>query len=654
MSGIAIIWNRSGQPVDREYLVRMTQGMAHRGPDGEQHWVQGPIALGHRLLNSTPDSGSDRMPLLYESGSLGLVFDGRIDNRDELISLLDTAGSSPSGVTDAELILAAYRRWGEECPSHLLGDFAFAIWDDSRKRLFCARDPLGVRPFFYALVGDTVVCASEIQALFALPGLKRELNLAAITARLLRQCIEFEDTLYKGVSRLPMAHCLTVTRDSVHTRRYWDIDPSQQTRYRSDDEYAEHFRELFFEALRCRMRSNGPIAGLLSGGLDSSGIACTSQLMRKEQGTSEPNFETFSLVFDRFSMFDERPFINAVVRQCGAKANFFCGDLDPAETAIARSAIYPGLLYSPQMLVLGDMFKHIKANKFSVVLDGNGGDELAGDGFRHLIDLMRGGKWLSLSALVRAYSTNYTISSWRLFFDHVFRPAIPASIKEVYRRIIPRSDQANLRANLVSRDAVARSGAAAQMEHFPPPPAFRQPEHLQMYEAIFTSWGPIVAESYELLVSYAGVEMRQPFRDRRLVEFALSLPPNQLWRRGWSRFVYRNAMKGILPDEVLLRRGKGEFAHMFDSVLRGSQANEVRALFDDPVLARLGLLNPQAARRLIESYQIAPKIGETLMVSELLGIEIFCREVLGEPISTTISGGQKSEGNAAQSFGSGF
>lgn len=147
MSGIAVIWNRSGRPVEMGQLVQMTQLMEHRGPDGARHWVQGPIAMGHRALNTTPESSLERQPLLDEAAGLGLTFDGRIDNRDELKSVLAADRTNGRVETDAELVLAAYRKWGEECPQHLLGDFAFAIWDEPRKRLFCARDHLGVRPF---------------------------------------------------------------------------------------------------------------------------------------------------------------------------------------------------------------------------------------------------------------------------------------------------------------------------------------------------------------------------------------------------------------------------------------------------------------------------------------------------------------------------
>ena len=213
MSGIAVIWNRDGRPVDGAQIVRMTELMKHRGPDGERHWRRGPVAIGHCALNTTPEALADQQPLIDEAAGLCITFDGRIDNREELKTLLDINGSDLISVSDPRLVLAAYRKWGEACPEHLLGDFAFAIWDERQRRLFCARDFLGVRPLFYALVGDTFVCASEVRTLFALPGLKREPNLAVLAARLLRQCIEFDDTLYMGVSRLPLAHCLTVTDD---------------------------------------------------------------------------------------------------------------------------------------------------------------------------------------------------------------------------------------------------------------------------------------------------------------------------------------------------------------------------------------------------------------------------------------------------------
>ena len=146
MSGIAVIWNRDGRPVDGAQIVRMTELMKHRGPDGERHWRRGPVAIGHCALNTTPEALADQQPLIDEAVGLCITFDGRIDNREELKTLLDINGSDLISVSDPRLVLAAYRKWGEACPEHLLGDFAFAIWDERQRRLFCARDFLGVRP----------------------------------------------------------------------------------------------------------------------------------------------------------------------------------------------------------------------------------------------------------------------------------------------------------------------------------------------------------------------------------------------------------------------------------------------------------------------------------------------------------------------------
>ena len=153
-----------------------------------------------------------------------------------------------------------------------------------------------------------------------------------------------------------------------------------------------------------------------------------------------------------------------------------------------------------------------------------------------------------------------------------------------------------------------------------------------MYAAAFLGWGPTVAtESYELMASYFGVEIRQPFRDRRLVEYAFALPPDQLWRNAMSRFAFRNAMRGILPDNIRRRRGKGMFMPLYDSILAGSQAVEVAALFDDPVLAKLGVADANVVRNFVRKYQAEPKIFSTQTISILVGLELQCREIFGDP-----------------------
>ncbi len=629
MSGIAVIWNRDGRPVERAQLVRMTDLMEHRGPDGAHHLYRGDVAMGHRALKTTAESRDENQPLSDEAAGLCLTFDGRVDNREELLSLLDLEGLGPHQDSDAALVIAAYRKWGEECPAHLLGDFAFAIWDERRKQLFCARDPLGVRPLFYAIVGSTFACASEIRALFALPNLLPEPNLPIIALRLMRKCVEFDDTIYKGICRLPLAHCLMATRDAVRQRRYWDIDPRREIRYRNDDEYAQHFRELFFDSVECRLRSAAPIAAMLSGGLDSSSIVCSAQRIRGEKGITEPKLETFSMVFDRLSLCDERPFINEVIKHCQSSGHFYVADQHFADAAIDRHRQFPGLLYTPHAMLLTSVLETVKAGNFRVLLDGTGGDELAGSFFRHLASLLRRGKWSSLSAFIREYSTQYRIPFWTLVLDMAVRPAIPAPLKELYRSIIPAAPAPVT--NLVREDALTWTGARARMTKTPAIPAFPTPMQSEMYAAIFVGWAPtVLTEEYELAASYFGIELRQPFRDRRLVEFALALPFDQLWRDGRSRFAFRNAMKHTLPEPIRRRRGKGMFLTLYDSVLAGTQASEVRALFDHSILVSLGIADSEAIQSLLRRYQASPDLGSTLKVCELVVQEIACRDMVGE------------------------
>ena len=627
MSGIAVIWNRNGRPVDPEVLGQMTRAMEHRGPDREGHRIFNSIGLGHCLLATTPESIREEQPLVDEGGDLCLTFDGRIDNRAQLRSLLEGHGAKFRTDTDAELVLEAYRRWGEDSPAHLLGDFAFALWDARKRTLLCARDPLGVRPLFYASIGDTFVCASEIQPLFALAELKKKPNLAVVVCHLLKKYVEVDETIYDGIQRLPLAHRLIVTAEGIRSSRYWDIDASRSIRYRTDDEYAEHFRELFFEAVRCRMRSRGPVAGLLSGGLDSSGIVCTAQRIHEESGAAAPAFESFSMVFERSPRCDERPFINEVIRHCGATANLHVCDRDPTEAALERHVLHPDVPYNPQIVLIASMLRELQERNFHVMLDGTGGDELAGTLLNHLVTMMWRGKWWSIAEYLSDYSRMWDMPRWRLFMLSCLRPSIPPQLKALKRAIKPPAPAPRGPACEAAIDA---TGARAMIERTNPVPDFAHQRHREMYLGAFYGWGPTVAtESYELLASYFGVEIRQPFRDRRLVEFAFALPPEQLWRDAWSRIAFRNAMKGIMPETVRLRRGKGMFVQLYDSVLAGSQAREVAALFENSTVAKLGVANGDVLQSIVRDYQANPDAFSTQAVSILVGLELQCRDIVG-------------------------
>ena len=259
MSGIVGIYNSDGRPVDRMDIKAMTDSIAYRGPDGSGVWTDGPVGLGHLMLQTTPESLHEKLPMLDETGNLAITADARIDNRDKLISSLNFNGRPKEAITDSELILASYKKWEETCPEKLLGDFAFAIWDSVKKKIFCARDPIGIKPFYYHFDGKTLRWASEPRAILQDKKVPQEPNLPLIGRLLVNEYSEREETLYKDIYRLTPSHFMLVEEGRLRKGEYWDIDPKTEIRYRANQEYVEHFLSIFGQAIKSCLRSNGTV-----------------------------------------------------------------------------------------------------------------------------------------------------------------------------------------------------------------------------------------------------------------------------------------------------------------------------------------------------------------------------------------------------------
>ena len=323
MSGIVGTY-RPGAPAVRAELPRMAETIAHRGRDGMDLWNDGPVGFGHVMLCTTPESLRETLPSVSPDGDLAITADARIDNRDELLASVGRSARPGGEMPDSELIMAAYQKWGERCVEHLLGDFAFAIWDKRRQTLFCARDHFGVKPFVYYSCGSVFAFASEIKALLCLPYAPRQLDEVRVGDYLTSTFDDTGRTFYQDIRRLPPAHSMTVSRAGVRLSEYWSLDPSREVRLGGDHEYAEAFREVFTEAVRCRLRSAFPLGSLLSGGLDSSAVTCVARDLLSQKG--ELCLATFSAVFDEVTQCDERPFIDAVLAQDSVRPQFVHGD----------------------------------------------------------------------------------------------------------------------------------------------------------------------------------------------------------------------------------------------------------------------------------------------------------------------------------------
>ena len=284
MSAIAGVLQLDGSAAEPRVIQAMVARIAHRGPDGSGTLVDGPAALGHLLLQVTPESIGERQPLASPGAGTVIAFDGRIDNREDLWEALSVPPDERRS-PDAALVLRAYDRWGAESPARLVGDFSFAIWDPRKGELFCARDAFGDRDFYYHHGARQFVFSSEINAVLAAPGVPRRLDERAFACQLGALRGLGDQTMYEGIVSLPPAHSLTVgPGTAISRRRYWELSMEPELRLSSDGEYAEALRELIAKAVAARLRSSHPVAVMLSGGLDSSGVACVAARQLASQG----------------------------------------------------------------------------------------------------------------------------------------------------------------------------------------------------------------------------------------------------------------------------------------------------------------------------------------------------------------------------------
>lgn len=270
MSGIVGIFHLDSGPVDRLLLRRMTEFLAFRGPDAQEIWSAGPVGFGHAMLRTTNESVRERQPASLD-GQVWITADARIDGRLDLVRELQLEGRDCSEATpDPELILHAYHVWGERCVERLLGDFAFAIWDGRHRRLFCGRDHFGVKPFYYAQVGNCLVFSNTLDCLRLHRSASDKLNVLAVADFLLfGSNQELDSTIFADLRRLRPAHTLTWSQGDFHTHRYWTLPIEDPISYQRADEYVEHFRELLRRAVRDRLRTNC-VGVFMSGGLDST------------------------------------------------------------------------------------------------------------------------------------------------------------------------------------------------------------------------------------------------------------------------------------------------------------------------------------------------------------------------------------------------
>ncbi len=640
MSGIIGIYNLSQPSLEQanlgetaiapNALQRMVETLRHRGPDGSDVWHAGAIGLGHCMLWTTPESLLESLP--YSRKNLVITADARIDNRDELQVLLDLSPQSLEKVPDSQFILAAYEKWGEACPEYLLGDFAFAIWDGDRQQLFCVRDHLGVKPFYYFSSSHLFTFASEIKALFCLPEVPRRLNEVRMGDFLALNLDDKVLTSYEDIVRLPPATSLVVSNAGLRLQTYWQLDPKRELRLESDAAYAQTFRHIFTEAVRCRLRSVFPVGSHLSGGLDSSSVVCVARNLLQQR--NQP-LHTLSLIFDLVPECDERPYINTVLEQGGIIPHYIGGDQFSALSNLDEVFEYEDeALLGPSHSYPWYLNQLARQKNLRVCLDGFDGDTAVGHGVRRLTELALNMQWQTFAHEARTVSIHFPmfeVSSLGLLVNYGF-PALrqfvrrgqwlkfARSLNQIHRyfnvsrkqllkecglkALLPTWVQSRWGQNQPSLAPLADLGFSKRIGLEQRLAGFNTAEPMtvrqEQCQALTNGCIAFTLEQADQFAARFGVEMRHPFMDKRLVEFCLSLPAEQKLCDGWTRMIMRRGLEGVLPAEIQWRGGKMSATPNFVDGL----VNRDRHLLDRVMTSKLDYLKDLADLAVLDAaYQ---------------------------------------------------
>ena len=533
-------------------LDAMLAVLGGHGEDGAR-WTEGMAGLGCRRLSASA-AGKDRVEaaLCFDrDAGLVLAADARLDDRGALCAALGVPGAERPGLTDGDLILRAWTRWRRDCPNHLLGDYAFAVWDAHRRILFCARDHIGVRPFYYALNGKQFVFASAVEAILAVPGVSAALDEARVAAHLTSEMLPGDTgTFFEAVRKLPPGHTLTVEEASrgvgpprVRIERYWHPEHAPLARPATDDAYAEQFLDLCAQAVRDRLRG-GSVGVHLSGGLDSSSIAVLAARELRREGRPPPCAFTWlpplGAAPPKPEHAREYALIDAVARQEGLQT-FFCAISPEEMLAVLRSDVaLPGV----QVHACEEPVQQCAAARnVDVLLSGWGGDECVSfNGRGHLQHLLLSGRWRRLATACRSQEAPALRFMARIVLP-LLHPALPRMLQ--WRR-----------EGRPARRWLIDPAFARRVKPSAPAPARAIGVRRTQLRLLQTGHLGLRMEGWAASGARRGIEYRYPLLDRRLVEFALGLPLEQFCRGRWSRWLMRRGLREVLPRDIRWNRSK--------------------------------------------------------------------------------------------------
>ena len=604
-------WNFDGQPVDRDYLEKAKASIAHYGPDDAGSYSKNNINILYHAFHTTKESRRETQPHVTASGAT-LTWDGRLDNRADLIRRMRellTIGS-----TDVEIVAAAYEYWGSDCFGMLIGDWALSIWDPHTRSLTLAKDPIGTRHLYYSFDDKQITWSTILDPLVLFAG-----KTFALCEEYIAGWFSFFPaahlTPYVGIHSVPPSSSVLL-RPGKHTiRKYWDFDPGKRIRYNSDAEYEEHFRAVFREAVRRRLRSDSPILAELSGGMDSSSIVCMADTIIARGAAETPRLDTISYYNDSEPNWNERPYFTKVEEKrgrTGCHIDVSCKEKPKFEPDNDRFAVTPGAGGHSSEQFIACMTT--QGNR--VVLSGIGGDEVMGGvptPAPELEDLLARGHFRTLAHQLKVWALNKRKPWFYLLFDAA-RGFFPPPLVGVPKHKRPAPW---LNPGLVKRNRAVLQGYESRLKFFGPLPSFQENvSTLQLLQRQL---------SCDVLSSDLPREKRYPHLDRSLLEFMYAVPRDQLVRPGQRRSLMRRALAGIVPDELLNRKRKAFVARAPLAAI-SAEWTYFTEVTQNMVSSSLGIVDAKIFSEALQKARHGQEVP-VLLLMRTLGIESWLKNL---------------------------
>jgi asparagine synthase (glutamine-hydrolysing) len=633
MSGILGIWYLDGRPVDRLELARLSATLRHRGSDDHGMRVDGAAGLACRLARITRESAAEVQPVSDATGAM-LVFDGRLDNREELLIALENEPAVSPDSPDSVLALAAYRAFGDDAPARLNGDFALGLFDPRRKQLLLARDAIGVRPLYYFANRELFLFASEIKTLLSHPRVETKPNDDALADFLFTRFAgdeAQEATFFQNVVSVPPAHAVIVRGPAAtRTHKYWDFDRSREVRFAHYDDYAGAFKQHFEQAVRRRLRSVAPVAISVSGGLDSSAVFCVAETLRRSEPGRHPALLGVSQIFPDGSPSDEKGFLVEIERaydvQIERHESLGSGIVDDCEQAIWHGEA-PFL--DPQWNRTHGWLTAIRQSGARVILSGHWGDQMLFDD-AYLVDLCRRGDWREAWRHVNEYGRWVDVSESQFkrrlrtaLLKYYAPPVFVSALRNLRNRLRP---TAELRPWYTEgfRRRISSNGTSRIR------PRLSASAHAQsLYRQARSRYHGLCMEWNDKSAAMHGLETAFPFLDRDLVAFLMAIPGEvQSWN-GIYKGVFREGLRGVLPPAIARRTEKADFTSLVNHELVKDHDRVMERLSAPSMTTALGYVDARKLKDMAPGNVRASTSQASRALIDLFSLELWLQEFFG-------------------------